>query len=239
MVGWAILGGALALFAKRGSVAVLVGTLIAIVGTAVKITAVLVLAAGILGAGAGSGGSAALATVARTAALIIFCVGAAGSLLLLRVLLRGTRERPRAVFSAAGDALAAVWRMAGNGREWADEVVTDAALGARIRACFGSRAGGVLGVRRRERAAVQAAAPGALPGAVGSDARPFDVAGTRAGAARPGVWPAGSGAAGGAAGVLGTTGGQRRPGGVAADDADFERRAVAFRAEMDRLNGRV
>lgn len=88
VVGWAVLGGALALFAKRGSVAVLVGTLIAIVGTAVKITAVLVLAAGILGAGTSSGGVA-LATVARAAALVIFAVCAAGVALLARAITTG------------------------------------------------------------------------------------------------------------------------------------------------------
>lgn len=132
---------------------------------------------------------------------------------------------------------AAFWLMYGameRGRQWADGV-DYAILGTRIRASLGTRNGSMFSVRGRDRAAVPAPAPGTMHGAVGAAAGTPLAAGPGAGTAHGGLGVA----AGDPGGVLGTSRRQGTGGGVASDDADFEARARAFRAEMEQVNGRL
>lgn len=232
-MGWAVLGGALALLTHRKGLAVLVGTVVAVIGTAVKITAVLVLTAGILG---GAGGGAGLVTVGR--AMFVGIFAACGLLLvaLLRTLHPVRAWRGREVSPRPGRLRRAWWHVYGQvqrGREYADEVATDEIYRAKVRARV--RAGGRVLLSLRDRFAPQAASrtpphvPGPVAGIVGTAATP----GARTRAA---LRPAGGGAAA-PSGVLGGPG-RRSGGGVDAELAAFEERAKAFRAEMEQVHGR-
>lgn len=92
LVAWAVIGGALALFARRGSMAVLIGTIVAIIGAVVNASVLALVGAGLLNgifSRPGQAPSRAEIVVPEVVCGIVAAACAASVLLLLRAIATG------------------------------------------------------------------------------------------------------------------------------------------------------